>query len=66
MDEPKKPDERKKPAQVDDEEDKTMRREGFAGPDGQAESESPVDYDGGEVSGTTHGESAGRKPAIGG
>jgi len=64
MENPKSPD-RKAPHPVDDEEDVLVRRDGFAGPEGQTETDQRNETDGGEVSGLPKGDGPGRKPVGG-
>ena len=52
-------------AQVIDDEDELIRRDGFAGPEGQDATDNPIETDGAEVSGITRGETSGRKPTGG-
>jgi hypothetical protein len=55
----------RQPAAALDDFEELVRRDEFAGPDGQVETDNPVETDGAEVTGITHGDVAGRRPVGG-
>lgn len=63
MNDPKNPDKRK-PAVENDEESSHVNQSEFAGPEGQVETDLPIETDGGEISGRM-AKGEGRKPVGG-
>lgn len=69
MDEPKvEPKDRRQPASIQDDFEKLVPRDGYAGPEGQVGTDLDIEVDGAEVTGITQqGDGhTGRKPVSGG